>query len=268
MPALLETRRGRHSLVAALHQEADRAPGARHVYALRRDHKGLFAREQGALHREFRTLGVHVEAVAQASGGLVLESASDVSARVRAILAAAGIKAWIEARFRPIYDRLYAATGRITMATLARTGIPVTGRDRVEQRLFNESGKRLGLLDIEKQTKESLFKIIDIGRERGLNPRQTGAMIRDLVPKGRYVNAGSTYRSETIARSEVMHAQRIGSIETYRRSKVIQEAIAFDGDGDAECLARNGTRMPFDKAEQEAANTHPNCVLVFGPAIA
>lgn len=266
MSNLLENPRARRALVARIHREADTVPGARAVRALRKDSDRIAEDFVSPLHVQFRALGIHVAAVAPTVGGLLLESKEDVRKRVNAILTAAGIGAWIKTRFEPIYERLYLRVGRITMSTLARSQVPVTARDKIEARMLREGGKRLGLLDIRKQVKESLFRIIDVGRDMGLNPNQTAKMIADLVPKGRYINAGSTYRARLIARTEVLHAQRIASIESYRRSGgAVKGVIAFDGDYDDECIARNGTEYTFEEAEDEAYITHPNCVLAFGP---
>lgn len=265
---ILETRAAGHSLVAAIHREADAAPGSPQVEALRRTQARLWKSAAPELHREFNQLGAHLAATAPTMGGLVLESKGGVNDRVELIIAAAGLGVWVATRFKPIYERLYRKTAIVTMQALQRTGVPVTERDKVEARLLLESGRRMGLVNVSKQAKESLFAVIDTGRELGLGPRATAELIRDLVPKGRYVNAGSTYRSELIARTEMMHAQRIGSIESYKRSRVVKECICFDGDSDSICLARNGTRMSFESAEQEAKSTHPGCVLVFGPALA
>lgn len=262
---LLEKPAARRAIVATLHREADAIPGARHVAALRRDTERLWRPVAPEMHVQFRALGAHIASVVPAMGGLVLESRVDVRRRVEAILAAAGVTAWIKTRFSPIYERMYKKVGTITAATLTRERVPVTKRDKIESRMIREGGKRLGLLDINKQTKESLFRIVDVGRELGLNPNQTAEMIRDMVPKGRYVNAGSTYRAEMIARSEVLHGQRIASLEAYRHSSAVEMVIAFDGDGDAICFARNGTRMTIEQAESAAYGTHPQCVLAFGP---
>lgn len=239
------------------------APGASIVKSLRADQDGLWQPAEPAIRVALRALGQHLAAVTASQGGLVLETTP--KQRIAAIIAAANLPGWIESQFGPIYELLYKRTAQKTMATLTNRGFPVTERQRIEARVLNEYGKRLGLVDLRKQTKESLFRILNVAREEGLSPRAAAYMIEDLVPKGRFINAGSRYRAELIARSEMLHAQRISSIESYKRSKVVKEVVAFDGDGDSRCLARNGQHMSFGQAEVEAANTHPQCVLTFGP---
>lgn len=233
------------------------------IAGLRKDQRPrLWRPAKDELHREFRTLGVYVATVAAASGGLVLEATP--RERVASILAAANLKAWVAFRFGPVFLRHYKRVASVTLETLQRKGIPISERDKIESRILREAGKRLGLIDINKQTKEVLFKIIDLSRQLGIGPIAAGEMIADMVPKGRYVHAGSSYRAEMIARTEMIHAQRVASIEAYKKAKY-KEVEAFDGDSDAICLARNGTRMTFEQAEVEANDTHPGCVLAFAP---
>lgn len=210
-------------------------------------------------------LGQHVAAVTAAQGGLVLETSP--AARIAAIISAANLEGWIAQRFSPIYERLYRATANQTMATLTKEGYPITERSKIEARVLKELGKRTGLIDLNKQTKESLFRILRTARELGIGANSAAYLIEDMIPRGRFVYAGTRYRAELIAESEALHAQRIATIESSRRSPQIKELIAFDGDGDEICLARNGTRFSFDEAEVETNNTHPKCVLAFGPVV-
>jgi len=241
-------------------------PGARVVNDLRVSLppvEGLMASD---LRREFELLGQLVSAAASAEGGLVVEEASRRErARVAAILAAAKLETWVRTRLLPVFEYHYKRILDSTFLVLGRHDIRPTARDALEKQMLNTGGKRMGLLDIGRDTKESLFKVIDLSREQGLGPRQTGRLIRDMVPRGRYVNAGSSYRATMIARTEALHGQRIASIETYRQSPVVKELVAFDGDHDGECAARNGQVFSFDDAEAEADSTHPQCVLAFGP---
>jgi SPP1 gp7 family putative phage head morphogenesis protein len=111
------------------------------------------------------------------------------------------------------------------------------------------------------------MKVIDVGRKLGVNPNQTAKLIEQFVPAGRFTEAGAGYRARMIARTETLHAARISSLEVYRTAPQVKEVIAFDGESDEECAARNGSTFTFDEAEAEANGTHPNCVLAFGPVI-
>lgn len=241
-------------------------PGAAVVADLRKSHlslEGMFAKD---LNREFLLLGELVAAAADAKGGLVIEASRAEKARVALIAAAAKLDVWTRERLLPIFQEHYKRIFDATYSLLKRHDITPTDRDKIEKAVLKAGGKRMGLMDITRDVKESLFKAIDLGREQGLNPRDTAKLIREYVPRGRYVNAGSGYRSKMIARTEVLHGQRFASLSIYESSPVVTGAVAFDGDHDDLCAARNGQLFTFEEAFQISDETHPQCVLAFGPA--
>lgn len=241
------------------------APGAKIVAELRREQVQLIARFESDLHREFVVLGHVVVAALNAKGGLILESAETRDARVRAIIEAANLEEWENTNLRNVYLYHYKKIAAATYDILNKMGLETTFRDRAEKKILKEGGKRLGLLDIKGDVKKSIFRAIEQAREEGINPKATARLIEDLVPKGRFVNAGSRYRSKLIARTETLHAQRISTLEAYRSTNYVKEVVALDGDSDEECAARNGETFTFDEAAMEADITHPNCVLAFAP---
>lgn len=245
--------------------EAALQPGLAVVKSLRRDQRYLSAGPALELRVQFMALGVHLETITMGSGGLLLETTP--RERVAAILAGAGIAAWVAHRFLPIYLRMYKNAERRTLETLLKKGFSPNDRQKIASRILAEGGKRLGLLDIERDTRKTLYAILSYAKEVGMSQKMAGELIRDLVPKGRFVNKGATYRANFIARNEMAHAQRISSIETYKRSKAVKEVIAYDGDHDPMCAERNGKRMTFGEAEYETGRTHPGCVLAFGPIV-
>ena len=240
-------------------------PGARVVAALRADQKPHMALFTSELNREFKLLGQLVNAASDAKGGLILESYASLRQRVQEIIAASRLEQWVEERLKPIFNYHYKRVAESTWKLLSKQNIPTTMRDQIEAEVIAKGGKRLGLLDIEKDTHTAIFNVIREAREKGLHPRVISRMIEQYVPKGKFVNAGSRYRSLLIARTETLHAQRLSTIESYRQSPAVKECIAFDGESDEECSARNGETFTFEEAEAEAENTHPNCVLCFGP---
>jgi len=260
------TPRQRRLLIPALDTLAEAArPGARVVAALRADqkrHMPLFAAD---LRREFKILGHLVSVAADSQGGLLVESEGSIRKRVQEILSASKLKTWAQARLKPILEYHYQKIAQDTWKLLSKEDIPTTMRTEIERDIIEKGGKRLGLMDIEEDTKIALFNVIKEAREKGLNPRVIARMIEQHVPKGRFVNAGSTYRSKLIARTETLNAQRISTIASYRESPSVHSCIAFDGESDEECAARNGETFTFDEAEVEAEGTHPNCVLCFAP---
>lgn len=136
-----------------------------------------------------------------------------------------------------------------------------------EARVIAEGGKRIGLIDVEAQTKDSIMRAIAKGREDKLDPNAIADLIKEEVPKGRYVKAGSKYRAELIARTEIKHAQNLSSITVYKASEHIKECIAFDGSSDEVCAARDGVNFSFGEAEAELAAEHPNGNLSFAPVV-
>lgn len=240
-------------------------PGATTVEMLRDDQPDLINLMTADLNREFKLLGQIVAAAASASGGLVMEATRAEQAQIAVIIARSRLEWWVKERLIPIFQHAYQRTAQLTVTTLRRAGIPTTMRDTVEKRIIEAGGKRTGLLDIANDTKQSLFAVIEKGHELGINPLDTARLIEDYVPKGRFVHAGSSYRSRLIARTEVLHAQRMSTLESYRASPSVERVVMFDGESDEECSVRNGAVVSFDEAEAEMNDTHPNCVLCFAP---
>jgi hypothetical protein len=240
-------------------------PGAEVVAALRSGHPQLerpFARE---LEREFNVLGKMSVAAADAKGGVVMESKADVQKRINQIVAAMRIDIWMEKTIKPMFEQFHKREAELTVQILNRFDLDVSLRDKLEEKILKRGGTRAGLLDISGDTKTAIFRAIEEGRELGLNPRDTAKLFEDHVPAGRFTNAGSSYRAKLIARTEVLEGQRRSSIDLYRTSPVVKNVVAFDGDNDEECAARNGQVFTFDEAEIEADEEHPNGTLAFGP---
>lgn len=239
-------------------------PGALVVHALRVQQIDAINLMRAEMEREFKLLGQVATAAAAAQGGLIMESKQERE-RVAAIVAAMSIPLWTKTRLVPAFQDSYKRIASLTMKTLNRFDLEVSLRDKLEARLLSEGGKQAGLIDIAGEAKQSIFDAIEDGRTAGLNPRDTAKLLEDYVPAGRFRHAGVRYRSQLIARTEALNAQRVSSIDMYRSSPVVKETVAFDGDEDEECSARNGETFTFDDAEVEAEGTHPNCVLAFGP---
>lgn len=247
-------------------------PGAAVVYALRKVEPRKEAMMRSELKPVLRELGPKVATAAASVGGLLVElGASELTAaeeqRVELILEASGLTGWKQDVLKPIFQRAWFRGANMTAQVLKRYGIEPTLRDQYAQNMLARGGKRMGLVDIAGDTKAALLKAVDDGRALGANPNVTAKLIRAYVPAGRFTNAGSGYRARMIARTETLHSARISSLEVYRSSPLVREVVAFDGESDEECAARNGAVFTFDEAEAEANDTHPNCVLAFGPVV-
>jgi hypothetical protein len=242
-------------------------PGAAVVYALRAVEPRKEAMMRSELKPAFASLGKHVGSAASRMGGVLIESSANEEERIAAILAAAGLARWKQDALKPVFERAWRRGAVLTMQVLKRYGIEPTMRDKLAQSMLEQGGKRMGLVDITGDTKSALLKVIDDGRILGANPKVTAKLIEQYVPAGRFTNAGAGYRARMIARTETLHSARISSLEVYRASPQVKECMAFDGESDEECAARNGAVFTFDEAEAEANDTHPNCVLAFGPVV-
>jgi SPP1 gp7 family putative phage head morphogenesis protein len=242
-------------------------PGSKLIVAFEKDRIRLERLFIPELMKEFRALGSHVANAAEGQGGLLIEASRDERSRIASILNAAGLKRWAQAHMKPLFQRQWRRVMDSTVLTLTRLDVPVTLRNELAQDLLDMGGRRIGLLDIEEDTKRSLFHVLEEGREQGLNPRDTAKLIEEKVPAGRFVNAGPSYRAELIARTETVEAQRQSSLKMYKDSPVIKKVVAFDGDTDEHCAGRNGVEFTFGDAELESASTHPNCVLSWAPIV-
>lgn len=133
--------------------------------------------------------------------------------------------------------------------------------------ILREGGMRVGLLDIEKQLRDSIYKALAEAREAGEGWAEAANRIRRYVPSGRFVKAGTGYRSQLIARTETSNAQRQVQLKAYEAHPEVKAVELMDGllsDSDAECEARNGEVVSF--AEAEAIEEHPAGTLMFMPA--
>lgn len=186
---------------------------------------------------------------------------------VEHIITASGLREWAGQRLTPAFWRHYERVQNTTARTLIRAGLASNLTQSTINRILDAGGRRAGLVDIIGDTRKALFRVIEQGVDAGMSPRETARLIRNIIPEGRFVNAGANYRASLIARTETLHAQRLASIERYRANR-INTVIAYDGDSDPGCLMRNGMEFDITAAEDELMNTHPQCVLSFGPVVA
>lgn len=222
------------------------------------------------LNGVFESLGRHVARIANEVGGLVLEkkrtpTSSEVE-RIDHIVTAAQLQDWQREMLEAPYERRFGGAYEALTNSLRRHGYAALTRQEIAERCIAEGGRRLGLMDIREQTRKALFEVLEFAQANGLSPQDAAAYIKEFIPAGQFVNAGSGYRAEMIARTEINHAWRYASIESYRSMPGVTHVIMYDGDSDAQCSARNGSIVTIDEAQFEMFVTHPNCVLAFAPA--
>jgi len=167
--------------------------------------------------------------------------------------------------FGPVREALreeYAAQ----FDTVARTtfgeantalGLAVNLPDPVAVRIVETGGRRLGLIDLRKQVRDSLFTTIAEAREQGLGPDAIARLIREDIPKGPWTSV--EIRSRIIARTETSHAQRTSMIE-FSKASGARHAMILDarlGPTDEECEALDGVIVTIEEAEQLMDDEHP-----------
>ena len=259
------------------------APPARVIRRFRKDVDRLEKAFAQDLLKVFNESGRIVAKAAQRAGGLILERETSESARgdlfweaggglsdnarkrVEHIVRESGVDAWLTSKVKPILGRHWKLTAGATTNTLERYDISGPKDRSLLGRMMREGGKRVGLIDFSDDAKRALFGVINDAMKEGYGPVQVAKMIEQYVPAGRFVNAGSKYRASLIARTEILQAQGRTSLDRYRNSDQVVAVVAFDGDYDPDCAERNGQEYTFDQAAEELGNTHPNCVLTFGP---
>jgi hypothetical protein len=120
---------------------------------------------------------------------------------------------------------------------------------------------------IDENTRQDIAEQLRVGQALGFNTYQ----IAHGDPKSGYRGIEGLYaetyrnRSETIARTELQHAQNEASLNRYAATGLVDSVRIIDGDEwDAPCAARNGTVVPISEHPQL---NHPNCTMVVVPVL-
>lgn len=244
-------------------------PGSAVVRSLRATHPAAQRLTRLELRGALAEAGQRVAAASASMGGLYLSEADTdpmEDERIKTILSQAGLDSWKAQRLRPILEKAWSRSAMLTEQALEKHGIYAAVRGRVAKKLRETGAARTGLVDMDSGTEDALHKVLEVGNELGLGTKDLGKLIEHYVPAGRFVNAGSGYRSRLIANTETLEASRHSSLAVYEESPVVEKVMAFDGvTHDAECEERNGEIFTIPEAEAENGNTHPSCVLAWGP---
>lgn len=128
---------------------------------------------------------------------------------------------------------------------------------------------RVASLSIERQLRDSLERALKEADERVPGSwKEAADRIRATVPAGRFVKAGTAYRSQLIARTETGVAQRSASLAAFEAHPEVIAVKLLDGllpTSDDICKARNGDVVSFEEAAEISAAEHPNGSLVLLP---
>lgn len=147
-------------------------------------------------------------------------------------------------------------------------GVATDLSDDRAQEIIKMGGRRVGLIDLEEQTRKRLMRELAAGRENGDGPVKLARTIRDLVPAGPW--STPQVRSRVIARTETLHAQRASTLDSFRDSRAVDDVMVFDnrtGFDDPECSALDGKIVSLDEAYALMGEEHPNGTRSFSPVI-
>ncbi len=179
--------------------------------------------------------------------------------------------AWVDGLLKILqgsYREHYLAVARATFAKIeAELGVGVMLDDFAQQAIYQVAGRRLGLLDVQGEAKDSLFEAIAEAREAGLGAGQMATLIRDQIAAGPWTT--SQVRAQVIARTETAYAQNYSSLQAYREAGY-SKILIFDaqlGPTDAECEALDQTEVSLEEAMRLMEAEHPNGTRNFAPVI-
>lgn len=218
-------------------------------------------------------LGELAEHAATAYQTVVVKAGSGYLGRLVArVMRSLNLQAWIQDRLLPILRNHAGRVAADTQRTLqTEIGLEMHVAEDAMQNISDSAGEHLGMRDIEPQVRASIMEAIRQGLAAGDAPSKTAQRIRDRVPAGRFLHAGSRYRAQLISREETSRAQREATLASYESNPHITHVELRDGiygppRSDGPCIARDGQIVPIG----EARSVHPYhilCTLGYGPVV-
>jgi phage portal protein BeeE len=174
----------------------------------------------------------------------------------------------LKAALRHLYLDV-SRTGLQVVADRLDRIVPNKAVARIVDDLFRNAGERIR--DINDRTLDALTLELAEGARRGYSINQLVDGVPDEGFKGvRGVTLDngtpvfSDYRAEMVARTETMLSYNRASLDGYKEFGVSQ-VLAYDGDDDEECAARDGQVFSLDDAF--AIDDHPNGTLDWAPVV-
>lgn len=222
----------------------------------------------------FGQLGASAEVTARTFANIEIEEAArrDLGVKlsdeqiVNRILKAMGIPAHTKS-FTEVYEQFYLTVAKEVAGAGETIGLGVNLTDPVARSIVAAGGKRAGLVDLSKQTREALFDALVEGRADGLGAEALARKIRDTVGSGPWRTP--TIRAKVIARTETKFAQNIATLARSKDAGV-EKFVVHDGRlgpdrSVEEHIARDGSIVTAAEADQMAQDEHPNGTLSFSP---
>ena len=201
------------------------------------------------------------------------EDLATIANEVDAVFDTVKVNELRDGNLTPIYEELTETVMERAVGTVnSSLGVSVNLPDPVQRQIIADGGKRVGLIDVEQQNKDALFRALSKARSEGMGVDAAAELLVDHLKAGPYSNAGVEYRAHMVARTEAKHAQRVSSLKTYDEAGwqvMALDAQLGDDVSDPDCIARNGKTFTVEEAEEEtdSAATHPNCTLSWLPHI-
>lgn len=261
--------------VKAVASRQARLAGRTFLLAVQRQEDGLAKAMDKRLYAFFRKLGTAAADVARPilerdyepppKGQKAYEEKAD-ELLVGAILERLGIEAH-RTTFQTLYEAHYLDVARKVSDAAGLAGISGTLPDPVARSITAAGGRRSGLVDLGKQSREALFDAIAEGRAEGEGAEALAGRIARHIEAGPWGSVET--RARTIARTETKYAQNVSTIERAKAAGV-SRFIVFDGRlgpgrSKPDHFARDGSIVTAQEADRMAAEEHPNGTLSFAP---
>jgi HK97 family phage portal protein len=167
------------------------------------------------------------------------------------------------------YGGQFLDMAKMTYETINATiGLGVDFNDYMQSAVLKTGGRKLGMLDLPVETKDSMFTALEEARAQGLGADAMAKVIAQKVSAGPWKSAET--RAQVIARTETKFAQNWSALEAYRSSENISDVLVFDallGPTDEECEAINGETVSLGEAMTLMESEHPNGTRCFAPVV-
>jgi hypothetical protein len=164
-------------------------------------------------------------------------------------------------RLAVILERRYAAMLQ-AMHAIVQQAFPEVENFRLDDsatnRILREAASRV--VRIDETTRQAIVEQLRLGQALGLSNWEIANGRSDIGYRGIEGLYSETWagRAETIARTELQHAQNRAAVDRYRATGIIDRVELIDGDEDSPCKERNGKVVPLEQAPGLA---HPRCTL-------
>jgi len=137
--------------------------------------------------------------------------------------------------------------------------------DAATRALLAESAERVVLITA--ATRDALRAQLREGQRRGYSAHEIayGVPAEDYRGVDHLFRTTWKGRAETVARTELAHAQNVASLNRYEATGLVAEVeIVEHDDTDAPCAARNGKVVPLS---EKPGLLHPNCQMGLIPRV-